>query len=111
MTITNFKKYIKDRTKIDSNGCWLWQLSLFVTGYGQCNVNGESYAHRLTYKTFIGNIPKGLLVMHSCDVPACCNPNHLKVGTDQDNVNDKMAKGRWRHKKVLNIIGVNCDEL
>jgi hypothetical protein len=54
-------------------------------------VNG---AHRIAYEECFGPIPDGLQVMHSCDNPACVNPEHLSVGTTQDNTADRTAKGR-----------------
>jgi hypothetical protein len=66
-------------------------------GYRRITWNGKNYmAHRLTYQIFSGPIPKGLRVLHSCDNPPCCNPTHLRVGTDADNAADKMRKGRYR---------------
>jgi hypothetical protein len=51
-------------------------------------------AHRAIYKLFIGDIPKGLMVCHSCDVRNCINPKHLFIGTAKDNTKDMMNKGR-----------------
>lgn len=53
-------------------------------------------AHRLSYQIFVGVIPDGMLVLHSCDKPPCVNPNHLFVGTNKDNARDKMRKGRGK---------------
>lgn len=54
-------------------------------------------AHRKSYEIFKGEIPKGFFVCHKCDVPACCNPDHLFVGTPKDNVQDGILKGRIKH--------------
>ena len=67
-------------------------------GYGQKRSDGKKrYAHRLAYckakKIDIKEID-GLVVMHTCDNPPCVNPEHLKLGTQQDNVDDMMKKGR-----------------
>lgn len=55
---------------------------------------GRTYAHRIAYKIYHGLIPDGMVVMHSCDNPACINPKHLLLGTQADNQNDKAIKGR-----------------
>lgn len=53
-------------------------------------------AHRFAYELWIGDIPEGLYVLHSCDTPPCVNPDHLRAGSVQDNVDDKMERGRWK---------------
>lgn len=75
-------------------------------GYGKFATGGSRAqkhlrAHRFSYETYIGPIPDGLLIMHKCDTPACVNPDHLAVGTTQDNVNDRMAKSRHRVAPVM----------
>lgn len=80
-----------------NTGCWLWSGGESAHGYG-CFSFGRAgrskLAHRASYEMFIGEIPAGLHVCHSCDTPACVNPDHLWPGTDRDNVRDMMAKGR-----------------
>lgn len=87
------KKY-----KIDENtGCWLWQGSCQGDGYGNIQ-NGKQnlLAHRVSYELFYKDLTPELKVLHTCDVRTCVNPKHLFLGTDQDNTNDKMIKGRHR---------------
>ncbi len=86
---------IKDNIKILPNGCWSWQRSKNTDGYGTVYHNKIIYStHRLAYELFIGEIPKSLHVLHSCDNPSCCNPKHLRVGTNYDNVRDRQSKNR-----------------
>ena len=95
--IIDFKQHIKNNTKIDKNGCWIWQKSLYEAGYGACTSNvqkGPDRAHRVSYRVFTGPITNNMIVLHSCDVPACCNPQHLRLGTHLDNSNDKLIRNR-----------------
>lgn len=81
---------------IDEKGCRLWTSFLYPSGYGKGKLNGETYvAHRASYKVFKGEIPEGLLVLHTCGVRNCINPEHLYAGTSKDNNNDTLA----RHEK------------
>lgn len=79
------------------NGCWLLKPSPSNKGYAKIEVNGvNKRAHRISYETFVGPIPKGLLVLHHCDVRHCVNPEHLWIGTHKDNTQDMIKKGRDR---------------
>lgn len=82
--------------------CWEWQASCDDSGYGTFRHQGKmKKAHRLAW-VFCGRgpIPDGLVVMHSCDNPPCCNPAHLSVGTRSDNMRDAVAKGRHAHVRL-----------
>jgi hypothetical protein len=72
--------------------CWLWRGKTKGFGYGS-GPRGE-YAHRWAYRRFVGPIPEGLFVLHTCDTPLCVNYKHLFLGTQQDNLDDAKAKGR-----------------
>jgi hypothetical protein len=87
---------IRARSLVNANGCWLWQGDRSTRdGYGRMSANGRlQLVHRLSYTTFVGSVPAGLSVLHRCDVPACCNPEHLFAGTHADNMRDMLAKGR-----------------
>lgn len=82
-------------TKLDENGCRIWQGAVDHRGYGRLTLHQRSWAaHRLAYTLLVGDIPDGLLVCHHCDVRRCCEPEHLFLGTAQDNSDDMAAKGR-----------------
>lgn len=86
--------------KNEQSGCWEWQGST-RGGYGRIIVgsrkNGtrrSESAHRLSYILNNGAIPEGMEVCHKCDNRCCINPDHLFLGTRQDNIDDREAKGR-----------------
>ena len=77
------------------NGCWVW--TWLVTGrYGRYRRDGVPYqSHRLSWEYHNRrSVPDGLWVLHHCDNPICVNPAHLFLGTHDDNVQDKVNKGR-----------------
>ncbi len=84
-------------TKVDKTGdCWIWTAAS-LGGYGQFGTeHGTSGAHRFSYGLANGPIPSGLNVCHSCDTPLCVKPDHLFVGTQQENVIDSYDKGRHK---------------
>lgn len=79
-------------------GCWLRSgASAGPSGYAvfrRARHGAMVYAHRYSWETAYGAVPQGLNVLHRCDTPRCVRPDHLFVGTQQDNVDDMMAKGR-----------------
>ena len=95
-------KSIADRLEANSipepnSGCLIWIGPAHWKGYGQIHKDGKKQrAHRVAWTLKNGPIPEGLCVLHHCDMPPCINPDHLFIGTQQDNVADMIAKGR-RH--------------
>lgn len=75
--------------------CWRWSLMVDKDGYGAICVKRQKVrVHRLAYRLFVGEIPEGMLVLHSCDNPICFNPDHLYLGTHADHRRDMCLKGR-----------------
>lgn len=80
-----------------TESCWLWRGALGRFGYGAVHrSSGSRKAHRVAWELTKGPIPDALCVMHTCDVPACVNPDHLRLGSYADNNADMAAKGRAR---------------
>lgn len=78
-----------------NTGCWLWLRCVQEFGYGRINTGDiQTYTHRASFLAFRGDIPSGLCVLHSCDVPSCINPDHLRLGTKQENTNDAKRRKR-----------------
>lgn len=84
-------------------GCWIWMASCDKYGYGFIKVNGKQrHAHRVSFEIYIGPIPEGKSVLHSCDTPSCVCPYHIFSGTQSDNAQDCIRKGRWKNSKGKN---------
>lgn len=81
-----------------ARGCWLWTGATSDFGHGVVGRGargaGLVKTHRLAWELTFGAIPDGMSVLHRCDVPECCNPGHLFLGTQADNMRDMSAKGR-----------------
>lgn len=92
------ERLFKNLSEPTETGCRLW-LGEAKRGYGkigtiESGVTKTRLAHRVAWELVHGPIPKGMFVCHKCDTPACCNADHLFLGTQTDNVADKVAKGR-----------------
>lgn len=78
-----------------TDSCWLWTGRSTYDGYGLIHVNGRRVrAHRLSWELANGPSDVNLQMCHSCDTPACVNPSHLRLGTAQDNADDRESRGR-----------------
>src|ERR1700694_5169324 len=88
--------------KNEETGCWIWLGAKNKKGYGSIGSSPytkDSQTHRISWVLHFGPIPDGLHVLHRCDTPACVSPHHLFLGTNQQNVDDKMSKGRFKPNK------------
>lgn len=85
--------------------CWEFKGASGDAGHGHLGPSGASQrhhqAHRVAWEFFYGPIPDGLYVCHHCDNPPCCNPAHLFLGTQADNMRDMIRKGRASHQRVI----------
>ena len=89
--------FISHVTPKGTDDCWLWEGCKWGKDYGSGWINGhKDGAHRVAYQLFVGEIPDGLEVMHSCNTPMCVNPKHLSLGTHAQN----MAQTAKRRKSM-----------
>jgi HNH endonuclease len=105
--LDNLPDRLKNRIQLDASGCWLWitlarrrtrwglrpRKEVRSMEYGSMNFAGRKEgAHRVVYRLLAGDIPDGAFLLHSCDTPACVNPDHLRLGIAEDNVRDWLAR-------------------
>lgn len=97
-----------DSHVIRGPNCWIWSGSTSIGGYGSFGWPGKTWkdwksrrAHRVSYEFYVGPIPPGLDVLHKCDNPPCVRPSHLFLGTDFDNQQDALKKGRRADAKGI----------
>ncbi|WP_326814076.1 HNH endonuclease signature motif containing protein [Streptomyces sp. NBC_01763] len=98
LDVPNEKERVRallDRRTDRTGDCWVWDGSTIGRGYGNFRIGGQNFlVHRSSYEIHHGPIPEGLMVLHSCDNPPCANPDHLRVGTNADNMRDRSERGR-----------------
>jgi hypothetical protein len=99
--VERFWSKVDRRSDLD---CWPW-LAHGTTNtvgalYGRFRFGGKMRAsHRVAWELTHGPIPAGLVIRHKCDFSRCCNPSHLELGTQKDNVRDRYERGRENHSK------------
>lgn len=85
------------RVRRPAEGCWAWTGALDRRGYGVVKVEGSArQAHRVAYELAVGPITRGLHVLHRCDNPQCVRPDHLHLGTHQDNMQEREERKRGK---------------
>jgi len=90
-TIDDFWQFVEK-----GSDCWLWTSTTNWAGYGAFRFRGKNGAHSASYLIHFGPIPKGMHVLHRCDIPQCVRPDHLFLGTHADNMRDMANKGRCK---------------
>lgn len=115
---TQTERFEEKVMPVTETGCFLWTAHCNKNGYGTFwTGEKDEYAHRVAWKLYRGNIPKGLCVCHKCDTPSCVSPDHLFIGTRKDNQQDAFQKGRLKldglykyheHMKKYGTHGKQC---
>lgn len=82
-----------EKKVIRQQGCWEWDGAINSCGY--TSMKGKQ-GHRVSWEIYRGPIPQDLYVLHTCDNRRCTNPDHLFLGTNDDNMKDMVVKGRGR---------------
>ena len=86
---------------IKPSGCWYFSGRRNEDGYGIFQVGSELHrVHRLIYEYCIGELVEGLLILHDCDNPPCCNPNHLHIGDKKKNMIECLERMRGKNVKL-----------
>lgn len=122
LTLQNRHDLKSIRTRFDAkyvpvpSGCWQWTASTARRGYGQMGITKpkrNEKAHRISYALNVADIPPDRVIMHTCDNPGCVNPQHLRMGTQIENLADRDAKNR--HARVSGVRNpsskLSCDAL
>lgn len=102
-TSTEEVQYLLSRTNKEVNGCLIWNGAVNSDGYPKLSrryndkdvVSSNVKGHRHLYEHFNGiTLSSDVVVRHTCDNPLCINPDHLIIGSSQDNVSDRVSRGR-----------------
>lgn len=99
-TATLVRRFEKFYIPEPNSGCWIWTGTLHDNddGYGRFKSGKKlGLAHRASFRLFKGEIPVGMMVLHSCDLRCCVNPDHLSIGDGPRNMQDMVDRGRSMH--------------
>lgn len=90
-----FIRFMRGYQVNEQTGCWEWQGQIWDNGYGVIKCFGRMRgAHQLSHELFLGPVPDGLEILHSCDNKRCVNPDHLSAGTHARNMQEAWERGR-----------------
>jgi hypothetical protein len=95
-----FLSYVNKQSGVRPNDlttdCWIWEGTIDGNGYGHLQTLWATamgkFAHRISYRLFVGDIPEGKLIRHRCDVRKCVNPDHLALGGKAENNQDARER-------------------
>lgn len=100
------EKFFSRVKKLSYSECWVWTGAISMQGYGLVTRDKKhTSSHRIAWELQYGPIPDGMCVCHHCDNRKCCNPNHLFLGTNEDNMRDMYQKNRhakYKERKLTN---------
>ena len=102
-----FEEWFDQQLQVRADGCKIWTRRKNEKGYGRLRLmNGTmGYANRVALERKLGRpITHGLCALHSCDTPSCCNPDHLREGTNAENVSDRQEKGRQSRGEARSLL-------
>lgn len=97
--MASVRQRFESKYRVDGNGCWIWTACKSEAGYGLMSFGSHPNrrwrsAHRVSFELSNGAFPEHLKICHKCDVPSCVNPDHLFLGTQGENIEDMVRKGR-----------------
>lgn len=103
------ERFHQNYEPVPEAGCWIWTGSIAQSGHGKIQHGPRGLAkfwsaHRLSWILHRGQIPRDKQVNHHCDVPGCVNPNHLYLGTQSDNMQDRDRRKRGRNSRKTHCV-------
>lgn len=94
------ESFEKKFERVPWSGCWIWTSSTNPRASSPQSLfyfsGKKKIASRVAYELYVGPIPEDQIVRHICDNSLCVNPNHLELGTQYDNMQDRINRGRWK---------------